>query len=921
MIGVRHAARAAFLATSPPMPAARHSISQNADVRFLGKLLGDVIRAQGGAALFERIETIRAASVDRYRGVGEPHALAAGLESLSLDETVAFVRSFMLFSMLANLAEDRQASAGAQNTTLASALEQLRSQGVDIAQAREVLNRGLIVPVLTAHPTEVMRKSLLDHRHRIAALLQLRDAGHSETPDGALVEQQILRRIALLWHTRALRPERLYVADEVDNALAYLREVLLPLLPTLYARWERLLGQRPASFLRIGSWIGGDRDGNPHVTAESLRLALARAAQTLLADYLEQLNALGAELSVSSELASVSPALAALAERSGDLNPARADEPYRRALTGIYARLAATYQRLCGRAPPRPASVAAEPYAYARSLLEDLVTVEQSLQIQSRIEPTTGSRLTRLIRAVETFGFHLATLDLRQNSDVHARVVAELLAVAGACADYLALDEAARVALLRRELAGARLLASPFASYSELTRSELEIMRAAAQAHRLYGPACIDSYVISHCQSVSDLLEVDILLKEAGLYRGDAERSPGERGGDATPRAAIMAVPLFETIHDLEQAPAIMSAWLALPESSAAVGARGYQEVMVGYSDSNKDGGYLTSAWSLYRAISALAAVFERQGTALQIFHGRGGAVGRGGGSSFAAVVAQPFGTVRGRIRITEQGEIISAKYGTQESAALNLESITAATVLASLGRTQLPEDRRRRFTDAMAQLSQDSFRAYRALVYETPGFTQFFREMTPLMEIAQLKIGSRPASRTDSQRIEDLRAIPWVFSWAQARVMLPAWYGVGQALSAFSDRGLLREMLEAWPFFRTTLDNLEMVLSKSDMQIAARYATLVEDPALAGPIFARIRAAWSQTAERLLELTGETRLLENNPALDASIRLRLPYIEPLNLLQVELLKRHRAGESDERVRQGIHLSINAIATALRNSG
>ncbi len=904
----------------PPMTRPGPSISQNADVRFLGKLLGDVIRAQGGAALFERIETIRAASVDRYRGIGESRALTAGLESLSLDETVAFVRSFMLFSMLANLAEDRQASATGQYTTLAAALDQLQGQGVDIAQARAVLSRGLIVPVLTAHPTEVMRKSLLDHRYRIAALMQLRDSGHRETPDGALVEQQILRRIALLWQTRALRRQRRYVADEVDTALAYLRDVLLPLLPTLYARWERLLGQRPTSFLKIGSWIGSDRDGNPHVTADALRLALARAAQTVLADYLEQLNALGAELSVSSELVGVSAALAALAERSGDVNPARADEPYRRALTGIYARLAATYQQLCGRAPPRPASVSGDPYPDAHSLHEDLLAVERSLQGESRIDAAPGTRLTRLIRAVESFGFHLATLDLRQNSAVHERVVAELLQTAGACEDYRALDEPARVTLLRAELASARLLASPFASYSDETRSELAIARAAAEAHQRYGPDCIRTYIISQCQSVSDLLEVDILLKEAGLYR-----SADGRGTQAAPpvaaRAAIMAVPLFETIHDLEQAPAIMSDWLALPESAAAISVQGYQEVMVGYSDSNKDGGYLTSAWSLYQAIRALASVFERHGTALQIFHGRGGAVGRGGGSSFAAIVAQPSGTVRGRIRITEQGEIISAKYGTQEGAALNLESITAATLLASLATTRLSEDTRRRFADAMAQLSRDAFKAYRALVYETPGFTQFFRQMTPLVEIAQLKIGSRPASRTDSERIEDLRAIPWVFSWAQTRVMLPAWYGVGQALSSFADPNLLREMLEAWPFFQTTIDNLEMVLSKSDMVIASRYATLVEDRSLAQRIFDRIRTAWSETAQRLLELTGQTRLLEKNPALDASIRLRLPYIEPLNLLQVELLKRHRAGERDERVREGIHLSINAIATALRNSG
>jgi phosphoenolpyruvate carboxylase len=440
--------------------------------------------------------------------------------------------------------------------------------------------------------------------------------------------------------------------------------------------------------------------------------------------------------------------------------------------------------------------------------------------------------------------------------------------------------------------------------------SELAIVHAAAEAHRLYGSGCITTYIISKCESVSDLLEVNILLKEAGLCRGAAN-----------PGAAIMAVPLFETIGDLQNAARVMTDWLALPEVAAVNRSKGFQEVMVGYSDSNKDGGYLTSVWSLQQATQALAQVFERAGTVMQVFHGRGGAVGRGGGSSFDAIRAQPHGTVRGRIRITEQGEIIAAKYGTRESAAANLESITAATLLTSLESVSMSAEMRTRFAAAMDTLSNEAFHAYRSLVYGTEGFPRFFRQMTPLVEIAELKIGSRPSSRTNSERIEDLRAIPWVFSWAQARVMLPGWYGVGQAIRSFGDPGLLREMLHAWPFFRATVDNLEMVLSKSDMGIASLYSSLVADRAMADSIFGHIREMWLLTHESLLTVTGQTRLLERHPALDASIRLRLPYIEPLNLLQVELLKRHRAGEKDPRVREGIQLSINAIATALRNSG
>jgi phosphoenolpyruvate carboxylase len=886
----------------------RTSVEQNADIRFLGKLLGDVIRAYGGETLFRRIEYIRSASVDRHRGVGGEGSIDSGLDALTLDDTLAFVRGFMLFSMLANLAEDRQGISVEPGATFAGALAVLREAGVSDEAVAALLDHALIAPVLTAHPTEVRRKSMIDHRNRIADLMRLRDGGAEETPEGDLVEEAILRQIALLWQTRPLRRERLYVADEVEMALSYLREVFLPVLPTLYARWERALGSRPRSFLRPGSWIGGDRDGNPFVNAASLRLALERSCEAVLQHYLDEVHGLGAELSISSELAAITSALAALAEASGDDSPARADEPYRRAVSGIYARLAATYQALTGRQPPRAASFEAAPYPTPDALRDDLLAVAEAVEQGGQGISGGSGPLRRLLRSVETFGFHLATLDLRQNADVHERVVAELLAVAGVESDYLTLSEEQRVALLRRELEGTRPLASPFTPYSDQTQSELEIVRAAAEAHARYGPACIITYVISKAESVSDLLEVNILLKEAGLWRA----------GDP-PHAAIMAVPLFETVGDLENAPTIMTEWFALPEVAASTAPRGHQEVMVGYSDSNKDGGYLTSVWSLHQASRALADVFADAGLGMQLFHGRGGAVGRGGGSSFSAIRAQPAGTVQGRIRITEQGEVIAAKYGTHDAAAANLEAMASATLLASLKPRSLHN--RERFSAAMSEISAAAFRAYRGLVYETEGFRTFFRQMTPISEIAELKIGSRPASRTKSDRIEDLRAIPWVFSWAQSRVMLPGWFGAGSGLSAVPDTGLLNEMYAAWPFFRTTLDNLEMVLAKSDMEIAARYAALVEDQEAAQAIFDRIRAGWKQTHDCLLAISGQSRILENNPALAASIRLRLPYIEPLNLLQIELLKRYRAGEMDPRIREGIQLSINAIATALRNSG
>jgi phosphoenolpyruvate carboxylase len=888
----------------------RRAVEQNPDIRFLGRILGDIIRQYGGDTLFRRIEYIRSTSVDRYRGVITDETVDPGLSALSQDEALDFVRGFMLFSMLANLAEDRQGGATELGDNLAEAIEILEKQGIEPAKVADFLEHALIMPVLTAHPTEVRRKSMIDHRNRIAELMRMRDRGRDETPDGEPIEEAIRRQVALLWLTRPLRRERLFVADEIEIALSYLRDIFLPVLPRLYSSWERLLGQRPESFLRIGSWIGGDRDGNPNVTAETLRIALGRASETVLLHYLDEVHGLGAELSISTELADVAPELVELADRAHDPSPARADEPYRRAISGIYARLAATFEGITGGAPPRPSRLAAEPYPDPASFIAELNVLVGALAKGGNGLLSSLGPLKRLIRAVETFGFHLATLDLRQNAEVHERVVAELLATAGVEADYRALDEENRVELLRRELASGRLLSSPYAAYPDETKSELAIIAAAAEAHARYGPDSIQYYVISKSEQVSDLLEVYILLKEAGLWRA----------GDP-PTAAIMAVPLFETVADLERAPEVMKQWLSLPEIEAALGSRHHAEVMIGYSDSNKDGGYLTSVWNLNKASEALADVFEAAGTQIQLFHGRGGAVGRGGGSSFAAIRAQPQRTVGGRIRLTEQGEVIAAKFSTPEVAAANIEATAAATVLASLEREDVKPQQAERFDAAMDDLSQRAFGAYRDLVYGSPGFVPFFRQMTPVSEIATLKIGSRPASRTSSQRIEDLRAIPWVFSWSQARVMLPGWYGVGTAFSEHGDLPLLQDMLAAWPFFRTTLDNMAMVLAKSDMGIAARYAELVEDKETARELFGRIRDEWHRTHDRLLEITGENRLVENNPKLENSIRLRLPYIEPLNHLQVELLRRFRAGDTNQEVRDGIHLTINAIATALRNSG
>lgn len=890
------------MASAPP-------IVQNPDIRLLGRILGDVIRELGGAELFRRTEAIRAASVERHRGRADVGLLAGELQALTLDETLNFTRGFMLFSMLANLAEDRQmaTSAGAAPETgssFAEAVEMLGAKGIGREAILQTLARARVTPVLTAHPTEVRRKSMIDHRNRISELMEMRDRGAVEALPGETLEKAIRRQVALLWQTRPLRRERIRVADEIDTALAWLRDDFLPVMPRLSEAWAQALGAPVPPFLTIGSWIGGDRDGNPNVTAEALELAMRQGAGVLFHWYLAEVHALGAELSLSAELAPVPEAVMRLAEMSGDTASARADEPYRRALTGIYARLAATAEQLSGEPPARPARIAADPYHTPAEFLADLDGIAEGAEAAG----VGGGALDLLRIAVGQFGFHLATLDLRQNSDVHEASVAELLRLAEVEADYLSLDEAGRVALLRAELTSPRLLSTPLAQAGEKTAGELAIFRAAASARARHGAAAVTTTIVSKTTSLSDLLEPMLLMREAGLLQ------PGE-----APVAALMVVPLFETIADLEAAPDIMRAFLSLPGVAEAARARGAQEVMIGYSDSNKDGGYVTSTWQLHRASAALARVFGEAEVPMQLFHGRGGSVGRGGGSSFAAIRAQPPGTVAGRIRITEQGEVIAAKYGTPEAAERTLDTMAAATLLATLDPPVLPPAEVGRYRDAMDRLSADAFEAYRALVYGEPGFRAFFRAMTPISEIASLKIGSRPPSRTASDAIEDLRAIPWVFSWAQARVMLPGWYGTGQALAAFPDKGLLKAMAADWPFFQAMLANMEMVLAKSDMGIAALYAELAGEAG--APLFAQIRSGWGQAVDGLLQATGQSRLLERSPVLDTSIRLRLPYIEPLNLLQVELMKRHRAGESDPRIAEGLQLSVNAIATALRNSG
>ena len=876
-------------------------------------MLGDVIKSQDGQTLFDRIEDIRKTSVAFHREGGAANAalLEERLRSLDLHETVRFAHSFACFLQITNIAEDyvqRRKAGDRRVDTLAGSLAALAEEGVSAAQVAKMLQTAFIAPVITAHPTEVRRKSVLDRTRAITEALSALEQASGEAARHER-EIELLREVAIFWRTRLLRGVRLGVIDEIETAVSYFERSFLAELPRLYGRWSRQLEAQLPSFLRIGSWVGGDRDGNPFVTDAVQRQAFARQSQAALLNYLERIHALGAELSLSSTLAQVTPALQALADASGDTSPQRGDEPYRRALRGVYARLAATYPILTGEAPPRPSPLSAQPYANAQALKADLQTILDSL-IANHGDTFAIGPLPELIRAVDCFGFHLATLDLRQNSAVHARTVAELMAVAGVCPDYEALDEDARRALLLSELGHGRLLYSPFAEYSEETNREYAVLAQAARSRQQYGRQAIVAYIVSNTTSVSDLLEVYVLLKEVGLFH------PG-----ASPRTEVFAEPLFETIGDLRAAPDTMREYLSLPLIKSLLAEGRLQEVMIGYSDSNKDGSYLTSIWELHQASRALLAATEAMGLRLQLFHGRGGTVGRGGGSSYEALLAQPEGTVRGRIRITEQGEVVANKYADPQLADQSLETITAGVVLASL-RKASAERLGEKHAPVLDKLSQASMEAYRSLVYETPGFVDYFYAATPLTEIVDLNIGSRPASRQPTRSIEGLRAIPWVFSWSQSRTMLPGWYGFGSAIEA-SGVSLreLNELHEAWPFFATTLANMEMVLAKSDMLIARRYAGLVEDQVLAQTIFGRIEAEWNKTVEALLSISGQTALLDRHPDLAEALRTRLPYIDPLNHLQIELIRRRRAGDSDEAVREGIHLTINGVAAGLRNSG
>ncbi|SFP63239.1 Phosphoenolpyruvate carboxylase, type 1 [Nitrosomonas cryotolerans] len=907
------------------------------DIRLLGRMLGDTLREQEGEPTFDLVENIRQTAI-RFHREQDPkarHELDTILNQLSNKATVSVVRAFSYFSQLSNIAEDLHhnrrrrvhlcAGSPPQAGSVTLALERVLANGKDSAVLAEFFAKAVVSPVLTAHPTEVQRRSILDCQLTIERLLKER-ARTQLTPNELRHNEEGLRAtIQILWQTRMLRSVRLSVRDEIENGLAYYSYTFLTEIPYIYAKIEDLLERhlgkdapRVPSFLRIGSWIGGDRDGNPFVTHQVMLHAAERHSALILDFYIDEVNKIGRTMSLTEQLVRVSDELMELATASKDVPVSRIDEPYRRAFRSIGARLVATSQHLGHAVAPHDQEDTVEPYADSVEFVHDLDIIIHSLK-QHKSDWVARGPLRNLRRAADVFGFHLAPLDMRQHSKVHEQVVAELFEFGTDGKNYLELAEADRAQWLLDEISSPRPLLSPYLEYSEATQGELRILQMAAEIQRRFGHAAMPNYIISMASNVVNILEVALLLKEVGLLQvGD------------TPHLGLNIIPLFETIMDLRGCGTIMDELFSLPYYRKLLHSRGdVQEVMLGYSDSNKDGGFITSNWEIYKAEIELTRVFAKHKVELRLFHGRGGTVGRGGGPSYQGILAQPSGSVNGQIRVTEQGEVIGSKYADPEIGRRNLETLVAATIEATLLGHDPISQRAADYYQAMEILAADSFASYRNLVYETPNFEQFFQESTPIREFAGLHIGSRPTSRQKSSSIESLRAIPWVFSWSLNRAMIPGWYGFGHAVETFVQRDdqagkgleLLQEMYRTWPFMQTLLSNMDMVLAKSDLGIASRYAELVTDVELREQIFGRIREEWDRSVKWLFAITGHSELLQDNPTLARSIRNRTPYIDPLNHLQVELLRRYRSGDDDDEVKGAIHLTINGVTAGLRNSG
>ncbi|RNE49198.1 phosphoenolpyruvate carboxylase [Corynebacterium alimapuense] len=912
------------------------------DIRYLGRILGRVVAEQEGEEVFELVEHARQLAFEVTRGNADLEVLVDLFRDIEPAKATPVIRAFSHFALMANLAEDIHDEAnrerildegGApQDSTLEATWSKLSEAGVSATQIEHSLKGALVAPVLTAHPTETRRRTVFDAQKHITDLMrdrhQILDAEPNARTEARLakIEQNIVRRITILWQTALIRVARPRIEDEIEVGLRYYSLSLLAEIPTLnrvvHDRLESEFGaqDQPRAIVRPGSWIGGDHDGNPFVTAGTLDYAARRAAQTVLKHYSVQLHALEHELSSSDRMIGVTVDLIELAGRGNNDVPSRVDEPYRRAIHGVRGRILATTAALLGEDFVEGAwHRNHEPYATPEEFDADLAIVDASLRA-SHDGIIADDRLTSIRSAIDSFGFHLYSIDLRQNSESFENVLTEVLATARVHSSYSTLSEQEKVELLANELRTPRpLVPRGYRDFSEATLRELDLFSQAADSVARFGTAMIPHQIISMATSVSDILEPMVLLKEVGLIQANGDH----------PTGSVDIIPLFETIDDLEAGAGILQELWSLPLYRSYLTQLGdIQEVMLGYSDSNKDGGYFAANWALYDAETQIVEAGRAESVRLRLFHGRGGTVGRGGGPSYEAILAQPQGAVDGSVRVTEQGEIISAKYGAPRAARRNLEALVSSTLEASLLNVDDVPDRERA-VEIMTELARISREKYSALVHEDPGFIPYFVQSTPLHEIGSLNIGSRPSSRKQTSGVEDLRAIPWVLAWSQSRVLLPGWFGVGTALEewigegeqADERRAELRHLYETWPFFASVLSNMAQVVSKAGMQISGLYARLMDDREIADRIHGVIVDEFELTKRMFAEVTGSGDLLADNPMLARSVRRRFPYLLPLNIIQLEMLRRHRAGDHRDAVSRGIQLTMNGLATALRNSG
>ncbi|SFO92042.1 Phosphoenolpyruvate carboxylase, type 1 [Ectopseudomonas composti] len=888
-------------------------------LRELGSILGQVIHQAEGERLFNLIEDIRRLTLKIHCDgqSKDQQALTDLLRTLSAADAIVVLRAFTYFIHLGNVADDvalsenvreRQIRQGDDLSLFGSLQQRMRDAGLSEAQIRERLHETQVMPVLTAHPTEVQRKSVIDVERRITDLLQRRSREQLTPSQLHAIQAELHASIEVLWRTRLLRNTRLTVQDEINNVLAYFPRTLLAAVPACQQLASHHLGQTSQPLVRLGSWVGGDRDGNPNVTAETLTHAVRSGAELIFCHYQEQLAHLVRELPLCDARSPVTEEVRALAEVASDCSAHHQDEPYRRALRHIQVRLHATQERLLG------GNSTSLSYVSPENFLDDLQAIHNSLK-QHGLGHVTQGRLASFVQAVRHFGFHMATIDLRQCSDVHEQVICEVLAHADICDDYSQLSEEGKVSLLDGLLNTARPVLDTHHHWSSKTQRELDVLTMAARIQHDYGSKALENHIVSHCRSVSDLLEILLLARESGCMNDGL--------------CSLNIVPLFETIADLRRAPVIMGQWLALPLVRSMLDKRGgWVEIMLGYSDSNKDGGFLSANWELHKAGRALRDACVAQGFKVRFFHGRGGSVCRGGGPSRAAILAQPNKSVMGQLRLTEQGETIGNKYPDPDAGLRHLEALIAATLEASC----LPgeHDAYEEFHHVAEVLSEHAFGQYRSLVHEDAYFAEFFRNATPFTEIGRINIGSRPAARSDSMNIQDLRAIPWVFSWSQCRLILPGWFGFGSAISAYrethgakGDQQLIA-MLRRWPFFQSMFANLRMVLAKVDLTIFERYVDLISAHGYAQRLHGIIKAEHLLTSKAVQWLSQYEDGSQDDGA-SASLNSRLVYLNPLNQLQVELLRRTREpGIEAEELRQlriGVHLSINGIASGLRNSG